>query len=132
MSNKYSKRSMYVPKSQWDKYAGTDFKPLTMVFTAWQALATRTPSYNLDFKLDGNTASALAKSLAFFFVMDDYGANLWLKLERQMRIMKKALDEACALAWGKDYEQWSAEEQDRFINICKEIDDYEKENLARL
>jgi hypothetical protein len=129
MANKYSKRHLYVPKNQWDSLAGTAFKPLTMVFTAWEAFATRKPSYSLDFKLDGNTAVALAKALAFFFVMDDYGTNLWLKLERQVSIMSKALEKMQRAIMGDEYEAWSEEQQLRFIEICKEIDLHEAETV---
>lgn len=127
MAYRVSSRHLLVPQNHWDTLSGSQFKPLAMYFATGRGGGLSKPYYTMDFRLDGNSAATLAKALAFFFVMDDYGSNVWLKLEKNVAVMHKALEKMKQLCWGSEYREWKEEEQRRFIEFCKEIERHEQE-----
>ena len=122
MAARVTSRHMEVPVKQWDALAASQFKPLALFFAVGQGGVGPKPYYTFDLRLDGNSTAVLAKALAFFFVMDDYGTLLLTKILKNADIMLSARDEMERLAWGNHYGEWKEAQQERFIEICKDIE----------
>ena len=87
--------------------------------------------YNFDFRLDGCSMRELAKALAFFFVMDDYGQMLYRKVLKESDTLLQAWEKMKRLAWGGDYAEWKEEQQQMFVKFCNDVEEFEEEKVRQ-
>ncbi len=123
-------RSLEIPEEQWKKLTNAQFHPLSLFFSLSRGGGARKPYYNIEFRLDGDNMKTLARALAFFFTMDDYGMRLYERILGHTETYVAAMNKMKELAWGNKYEEWREEQQKMFLEFCEQIDKQEEEMCA--
>ena len=131
MAMRINARTMHVPAYQWEELTKTGFHPLTLVFQTNGYAARGKELLTLEWRLDGNRSTALAKSLALFFTMDDYGQMLWKHIRKSTEAMQQAVRKMDEVRHGADYEAWSEEQQKRFVESVREFEELEEQRLQK-
>ena len=120
---------MTVPKDQWDGILRAEPHPLALYFAVSRGGIDRKPYFTFDFKLDGASAKELAKALAFFFCMDDYGRMLYKKIQKNAQTYIKGVEKMERLWYSNQYPEWKEDHQKMFIKFIQEIEEYEKDRV---
>lgn len=122
---------MQVPQDQWEGLVGKEPHPHGMYFAVGRGGVSKKPYFTFDFRLDGCSMRELAKALAFFFVMDDYGQMLYGKVLKESDTLLQAWEKMKRLAWGGDYAEWKEEQQQMFVKFCKDVEEFEEEKVRQ-
>ncbi len=126
MPRKYTQRGIYVPQEQWETICGGDPRPVDLYFCVMTDIDRRHPKSYLEWKQNGAGPSMLAKALAFFFTMDDYGKYVWEKVSTDVTLFQKAIARIDRARLGEDFEPWNEEKQELLAQYFKEFSDQEK------
>ena len=126
MPRKYAHREITVPQEQWTKICGGDPRPLDLYFSVIKDVTRRQTNTIVGWRQNGAGPSMLAKALAFFFTMDDYGRYVWEKVTTDVMLFDKAIARIDRARLGEEYAEWNKEQQELLAQLFQDFADDEK------
>ena len=118
MAYKMQSRDLRIKVADWQQMCTAEFKPLAIQFAAsYVDPGKKDPGIRFATRMDGARTSTVAKALAQFMFLDDWGRMLWNEMVKQRQV----LEIAEITMGGIHSEEWTAADKARFLRRCEDI-----------